>query len=195
MGDETRQRILEQGARLIHRQGYNNTGIKQILDAAAVPKGSFYFYFKSKEDFGLAVVDHFEASFRERVVETLVQGAGGPLERLQAFFICFDDYFASEGYSLGCPIGNLSQELGDISPIFRQRLDRSLRGLVRVMARVLTEARGLGQLPDGLDPQETAMFVVESWHGALVHMKASKSGAPLSVFRKMVFGRLLGMDC
>ena len=43
----TREEIVRKGAALIHAQGYNATGIKQILDAAGVPKGSFYFYFKS----------------------------------------------------------------------------------------------------------------------------------------------------
>ena len=52
-------RILAEGARIIHENGYNNTGIQEILIAAGVPKGSFYFYFKSKEDFGLQLVDFY----------------------------------------------------------------------------------------------------------------------------------------
>ena len=59
--ETTRSRILEVGSTIIHQKGFNNTGIQEILDKAGVPKGSFYFYFKSKEDFGLALIDQFEA--------------------------------------------------------------------------------------------------------------------------------------
>ncbi|MBU1248869.1 MAG: TetR/AcrR family transcriptional regulator, partial [Proteobacteria bacterium] len=192
MSEETRQRILTKGAELIHRQGYNNTGIKQILDAAQVPKGSFYFYFGSKEDFGLAVVEYHEALFRDRVMQILIQGEGGPLTRLRAFFEYFRAFFAEAGYCLGCPIGNLAQEMGDLSPIFQQRLEKSMRGLTRVISRVLAEAGGLGELPEGLDPGETAMFMVEAWHGALARMKVAKNAEPLDVCHKMLFERLLG---
>jgi len=51
----TRKRIIETGAAIIHRKGFNHTGIQEILNAAKVPKGSFYNYFKSKEDFGLQI--------------------------------------------------------------------------------------------------------------------------------------------
>jgi len=57
----TREEIIRKGAELIHAQGFNATGLKQILQVAGIPKGSFYFYFKSKEDFGLAIIDYFNA--------------------------------------------------------------------------------------------------------------------------------------
>ena len=61
----TREKIIHEGARLIHAQGYKATGIQQILDAVGIPKGSFYFYFKSKDDFGCAVIDHFTETIGE----------------------------------------------------------------------------------------------------------------------------------
>ena len=59
MRQNTRQKILEVGAEIIHLKGYNHTGLQEILQAAGVPKGSFYNYFKNKEDFGLQVIDFF----------------------------------------------------------------------------------------------------------------------------------------
>jgi TetR/AcrR family transcriptional repressor of nem operon len=79
MAKDTREKILNAAAQLIHRQGYNRTGLQEILTTAGVPKGSFYFYFKSKEDLALALVNRFiefwlgqaeeigRASCRERV--------------------------------------------------------------------------------------------------------------------------------
>lgn len=57
----TREEIIRKGAELIHAQGFNATGLQQILQVAGIPQGSFYFYFKSKEDFGLEVIDYFDA--------------------------------------------------------------------------------------------------------------------------------------
>jgi TetR/AcrR family transcriptional regulator, transcriptional repressor for nem operon len=54
-----RESIIRHGALLIHSKGYNNTGLADVLKAAKVPKGSFYFYFKSKDELGLAVLDHY----------------------------------------------------------------------------------------------------------------------------------------
>src|SRR5208337_4914285 len=57
--EATRQAIIQKGAKLIHSRGFVNTGIQEIITAAGVPKGSFYFYFKNKDDFGASVIDHF----------------------------------------------------------------------------------------------------------------------------------------
>jgi len=54
---------LERGAEIIHLKGFNHTGVQEVLRAAGVPKGSFYNYFKNKEDFGLQVIDYFMECF------------------------------------------------------------------------------------------------------------------------------------
>ncbi|HBA00256.1 MAG TPA: TetR family transcriptional regulator, partial [Halomonas sp.] len=55
----TRDKLIDSGAELIAQQGYNATGINAVLKTCGVPKGSFYHYFSSKEDFGLAVIERF----------------------------------------------------------------------------------------------------------------------------------------
>jgi len=57
--DTTKNRIIQKGAELVYLKGFNNTGIQEVLQAAEVPRGSFYFYFKNKEEFGLCLVDYF----------------------------------------------------------------------------------------------------------------------------------------
>ena len=60
----TKTRIIAEGAKIIQKNGFNNTGILDVLRAADVPKGSFYFYFKSKEDFGLEVINYLAETLR-----------------------------------------------------------------------------------------------------------------------------------
>ena len=187
----TRERIIEAGARIIHKNGFNNTGIKEILDAAQVPKGSFYFYFKNKEDFGLQVVDYFSARFGGMARSLLADESLPPLKRLRVMLRWFRDYYEGEGCSLGCPAGNLAQEMGDLSPAFGEKLSTVIEGMARMFAGPLTEARERGELPPGLDPMDAARFMVSAWHGALVRMKAQKSIEPLDLFDEMIFDRLL----
>lgn len=58
---ETKDRILKVGIDILSKKGYNNVGLKEILALANVPKGSFYHYFKSKEDFGIQVISKYSS--------------------------------------------------------------------------------------------------------------------------------------
>jgi TetR/AcrR family transcriptional regulator, transcriptional repressor for nem operon len=187
----TREHILTCGGRIIHHKGFTATGLQEILQAAEVPKGSFYFYFKSKEEFGLALVDHYQAWFAEQVRPILKDETRPPLVRLAGFFLWFRRYFAQEGFIKGCPIGNLIQELGDVNPAFREKLNTSLDGLTRFIARLLEEAREQGQLPARLQPEATARFIIAAWQGSLIRMKAVAGPEPLDTFHTMTFEVLL----
>jgi TetR/AcrR family transcriptional repressor of nem operon len=81
MKKNTKNRILEVGAEIIHLKGFNHAGIQEILDAAGVPKGSFYNYFKSKEDFGLQVIDYFVNHFTLLTSDTIGDRSLSPLAR------------------------------------------------------------------------------------------------------------------
>ena len=119
MKQDTKQRILETGAEIIHLKGFNHTGIQEILNAAGVPKGSFYNYFKNKEDFGLQVIDYFIEYFNGLAMNILEDSSVPPFERINRMLNGFIEFFRTKEYTYGCPIGNLAQEMGDLSPAFR----------------------------------------------------------------------------
>ncbi|BBD08699.1 TetR/AcrR family transcriptional regulator [Desulfovibrio ferrophilus] len=189
----TRERIIEAGARIIHKNGFNNTGLKEILDAADIPKGSFYFYFKNKEDFGLQVVDHYVAHFGQMAMEILAGTDGSPLMRFRVLHEKFRDFYQAQECSLGCPVGNLAQEMGDLSPAFRKRLSNAIDGMASMYCSVLAEAQQAGALDPALDVREVSYFLVSGWHGALVRMKVTKDIEPLNLFMRMAFERVLGV--
>jgi len=182
-----KDKILEIGADLIHRKGFNNTGLQEILRAAQVPKGSFYNYFRNKEDFGLQVIDFFIRHFASIAEDILENPASTPLVRIKNILDFFIEYFESENFSRGCPIGNLSQEMGDLSPAFRNALKKAIDCMVEAYAKILVEAKIAGEIPDNLNVQETAYFIVTGWHGALLHMKIVKNVTPLENHKKYVF--------
>ncbi|MBT3256812.1 MAG: TetR family transcriptional regulator [Deltaproteobacteria bacterium] len=191
MKTDTKQKILETGAELIHLKGFNHTGLQEILNVAGVPKGSFYNYFKSKEDFGLQVIDHFAGyySFMSRPI--LEDPALSPLQKIERLLEWFMDFFKSKDYAYGCPIGNLAQEMGDLSPVFRDRLMLAVNIMVDGYSELLAEAQKKGEIPQQLDAKETAYFLVSSWHGALLHMKAIKGPEPLENHKRFIFDHVL----
>jgi TetR/AcrR family transcriptional repressor of nem operon len=191
MEENAKKRILERGAEIIHRKGFNHTGIQEILDAAKVPKGSFYNYFKNKEDFGLQVIDHFVNHFDAVAKEILEDVSAPPLRRLERLLGWFMDFFKSNDYTLGCPIGNLSQEMGDLSEGFRVRLKSAIDRMAEHYARILEAGQVQGGIPESLDVRKTAYFLISSWHGALLRMKIEKGPGPLEEHRDFIFGKVL----
>ena len=187
----TKQKILQIGAEIIHRKGYNATGLQEILSAANVPKGSFYNHFKSKEDFGLQVVDFFTDFFALFCKDILEDSNRSPLGRLELLLDRFMEFFDSRGYTCGCPVGNLAQELGDLSPIFQKKLSKAIDTMVDYYTRILSEAQAAGEISKDINAKEAADFIVASWHGALIRMKVSKGIGPLKNHKKFIFNYVL----
>ncbi len=191
MKSDTKNRLLEVGAEIIHLKGYNHTGIQEILDAAGVPKGSFYNYFKNKEEFGLQIIDHFINHFSAMVDPIRKEDSLSPLGKIWKILDQFLPFFENKDYGLGCPIGNLSQEMGDLSEAFRHKLKGAFEFMAQIYAELLEGAKAAGEIADTLETRETAYFIISSWHGALTRMKIEKSLEPLENHRHFIFEYVL----
>jgi TetR/AcrR family transcriptional regulator, transcriptional repressor for nem operon len=189
--ENTRARLIAGGAKLIHEKGFHHTGVQEILQASGVPKGSFYFYFRTKEEFGLAVVDYFLQYIGAKMNSHVSDASLPHIQRLKKFFDEMMEYFRHEGCSRGCPIGNLAQELADLNDTFREKLSAALAAMEAGMVTCLQGAWEANEISPALDPHQTAHFILNSWEGALTRMKAEKSLEPLVIFDRMVFGFLL----
>ena len=118
---EVRKRLLAAGLDLIHSRGFAASGVKDITDAAGVPKGSFYAYFPSKEAFAAAILDAYWVDIETRLVPIL-HGDGSMQERITRFFHALADDHEAANFLLGCLIGNLSLELSSSSEPIRAQL-------------------------------------------------------------------------
>lgn len=191
MKADTKQKLIMTGAEIMHLKGFNNTGIQEILDKAGVPKGSFYNFFKSKEDFGLQIIDYFLGFFSQMSNQFFGDKSQPPLERIRLLFRWFIEFFKSMDYTLGCPLGNFAQEMGDINPAFREKLKTSLDTMADQFVVVLHEAQESGHLSQAIDANEAARFIISSWEGALMLMKVAKSTEPLENHTKFIFDYIL----
>lgn len=68
-GEESKQRLIRCAAELFWKDGYAATGVSEILTAAELPKGSFYFYFKSKKELSVAVISYYQSVLLEKMRE------------------------------------------------------------------------------------------------------------------------------
>jgi len=186
--EKTTATLLEAGKRIFLEKGYNNAGIEAILQEAGVPKGSFYYYFKSKEDFGLRVLDQFAATYNAELERALGDTTLSPLERIRRLFEAKCECLESRQCRNGCLVGNLSQEMADQSDVFRARLEEIFGGWVDRFADCMEEARNAGEIPPHLDVRELAEFWLNSWQGAVLRAKTERNTRPLRTFMNIMFG-------
>jgi len=191
MKTDTKTRILEEGSKRVYEKGFNATGLQEILAGAGVPKGSFYFYFKSKEDFGLQLIDENARRHLDRADRYLKDPSKTPLQRLSDYFHDLMSAFEKNGFKGGCPFGNLSLEMGDRNEQFRIRLEEVFKHIKLKMAACLEEARQQGEVPADLDIREASDFILSSFQGTLLQMKVSKTKSHQRVFNLFVFEKLL----
>ena len=187
----TKAVLVDAGTRLILEQGYHQTGIQDVLQAAGVPKGAFYYYFPSKEAFALEVIAQFAAAYLARLEQHLGDTTASPLTRLRRHQEDLRARFERRGCRGGCLIGNLSQELADQHPRLRAQLDAVLTSWRARYAQLFREAQAVGDLRADRDPEALADFYLDSFEGALLRAKVSKSPAPLRVFLTCMFDSVL----
>ena len=189
--EKTKDLLLEAGKKTFLEKGYNNAGIEAILQAAGVPKGSFYYYFENKEDFGLKVLDRFAECYDERLSRILGDTSIPPLDRLRNYFESMYEKLRLDQCRNGCLIGNLSQEMADQSEAFRARLEEIFESRVDRYAECLLQAQMEGEVAADIDVRELAEFWLNSWQGAVLRAKSMRSPAPLRTFLDVITGHIL----
>ena len=117
-----REKILTEGLRVVHERGFGGASVRDIVQAAGVPQGSFTNHFASKEAFGLEVIDLYLASGREVMRETLLNDSLPPLQRLAAYIDTGKDRLNRDSMRNGCLFGNFTAEASDHSETIRQKL-------------------------------------------------------------------------
>jgi TetR/AcrR family transcriptional repressor of nem operon len=187
----TRDHLLQVGLRRIRSMGYASSGVKEILDDADVPKGSFYHYFRSKEAFAKEVLELYVHGENERAARILRDGKGAPLKRLRRYFEELIAVYGPAAKISGCLVGNLSLEMADHSDSLQSLLHESFSNWQTGVAVVLQDAIDRGDLARTNKPQELASFLLNSYEGALLRSKADRSSRPLENFLHFAFNVLL----
>jgi TetR/AcrR family transcriptional repressor of nem operon len=185
-----REKLLTEGLRVVHERGFGSS-VRDIVQAAGVPQGSFTNHFVSKEAFGLEVLDLYKASFNESVAATLRNDALPPLKRLRLWFQDTLDYLKRDDMRRGCLYANMSAEAIEHSDPLQRRIAGIFTENQKSVAYCLQAAIDAGELSADVNVSDTAGFIVSSFEGAILIAKAQRKPEPIERFMRVLFSSVL----
>jgi TetR/AcrR family transcriptional repressor of nem operon len=182
--------ILERGVDLLRRNGYNGTGINKVLDEAGIPRGSFYHFFKSKEDFVLSSIEHHAKCTKGFGDKWLLDEDKPPFERLIAFYRARIKALEKENYRFGCVLHNLTQEIGGSNAKIRRRLLKCINLWISEVAECIAAGQSTGEIRSDIDAKELAAYLHSSYNGSVMRAKLEKNNDSLELFMKITLGAI-----
>lgn len=172
--------------RVVQARGFGATGVREIATAAGVPQGSFTNHFRSKEAFGITVLERYADKLDAIMRETLDDETLAPADRLRAYFDRIAATAAEAGWRRGCMVPDLATEIEAHGDALRQRL---CAVLAQQSARFEAVVRLL-RPGDEDGAADLAAFLLAAWHGTLLRMKAERNSAAVDRFRRVLAGFL-----
>ncbi len=175
----TREHILTVGRRLMSELGFNALGLGRLLKEADVPKGSFYYYFASKEDFGCKLLEQYIAYYHERLDALWSNEKRSGREKLMDYW---DQWVVNQcpaNAQNTCLIVKLGAEVSDMSEDMRIILDDGAASIVKRLAGQIRQGIEDGSLSADREPERTASMLYQMWLGASLMAKLQQSASPL----------------
>ena len=176
MKNDTRERLVEAARNLFLKQGYASTGIAQILEEADAGSGSLYYFFPTKEDLLLAVLEWYKANLIPQVVQPVFDRISDPIERIFGILAGYRRLLMMSECEYGCPIGNLALELANSHPQAAKLLAENFTAWRMVIEQCLAEASG--RLPATVDRAQLACTVLVTMEGAVMLARTYKEIGP-----------------
>jgi TetR/AcrR family transcriptional regulator, transcriptional repressor for nem operon len=186
-----RDKILTNGLQVVLERGYVGASVRDIVEAAGVPQGSFTNHFDSKEAFSLEVLDLYFENSRAVIGETLRNDALPPLKRLRAFIDANISAIRKHDAKNGCLVGNFAAEASDHSEVIRRRVSAIYTEIREAVAYCLKAAVKAGELPKNFRTSEVADFIVSGMQGAWLVSKVERDLIFAENFKKILFSSVL----
>ena len=171
---DVRQSILENG----QGKGFSAVGLKEVLAAAQVPKGSYYHYFGSKEAFGEEMLKKYFEDYLAELETTLCLPGLTMAQRLMAYWQHWQEtqsFFDCQGKCLAVKLG---AEVADLSEAMRLALKRGTTGIVTRLRTAIEAGVAEGSLSVDGDPGCVAQSLYQLWLGASVMVKIVRNTQP-----------------
>jgi TetR/AcrR family transcriptional regulator, transcriptional repressor for nem operon len=189
-----RDRILTDGLQVVLERGYVGASVRDIVEAAGVPQGSFTNHFASKEAFSLEILDRYFAHSRVVMADTLRNEALLPLKRIRAYIDASIAAIKNHGTKNGCLVGNFAAEASDHSEIIRKRVADIYAEVREAMTDCLKSAVKEGELSKSFKTGEVATFIVTGLQGAWLVSKVERDLAFAENFKKTLFSTVLAYN-
>ncbi|MDR0217435.1 MAG: TetR/AcrR family transcriptional regulator [Enterobacteriaceae bacterium] len=176
---DTREHLLATGEQLCMSRGFTGMGLSELLKIAEVPKGSFYHYFRSKEAFGVAMLERHYAGYHEYLTSHFASGEGNHRDRILTCYREALQQFHQQGVISGCLTVKLSAEVCDLSDDMRMAMEKGAGCTIALFAQALEKGREEGTISFPGEAQAQAQVLYALWLGANLLAKISHSTVPL----------------
>ncbi len=191
---ETRAKLVAAAQELFLERGYEAVSIADILKKSGVNSGSLYYFFRTKEDLLLAVLDWYLDNLYPEVINPATQQISDPIEQVFAVLGGYRQMLTVTGCQIGCPIGNLALEMSEKSEAVRAKIALNFENWRNAIRDMLVAAKE--RLPAETDCEALATFILTVMEGGVMQSRAHRSLTPfeesVSVLRDYV-NRLLAV--
>nr|WP_314873630.1 TetR/AcrR family transcriptional regulator [uncultured Pseudomonas sp.] len=177
---DMRQHIIDVARALMTQKGYTAVGLTELLAAAGVPKGSFYHYFRSKEEFGQALLEEYFSEYLGRV-DSLMHAQGTGAERLLGYLRYWAQTQAFDHADQKCLVVKLGAEVCDLSEDMRSVLVSGTAQIVQRITSMVEQGQADGSISASSPPTVLAEGIYQLWLGASLLVKVTQSEQPFDV--------------
>lgn len=184
--------LLDKGMELLWSKGYNATSVSDIVKAAGIPKGSFYFYFDSKEDFAVKAIEkYFTVQFAPGG-EILQNKSVSPKQRLLDFYEYRYNVLKNKmNCKMGCLASNLGNEMAEHNENIRTTILNKEQQILSLITEVIQEAQDFGEMDNSMNASDIAAFIEDAGKGSMVSMKEMNNSYPIDNYMNMIRNTLL----
>lgn len=172
--NDMRQHILDVARNLMTIKGYTAVGLAEVLSAAGVPKGSFYHYFRSKEEFGKALLEEYFSEYMSRIIPILSSQESGA-DALRRYFEYWVETQGNDLPQQKCLVVKLGPEVCDLSEDMRGVLEKGTSSIVGALAACISRGVEDGSIKSALESTALAQALYQLWLGASLQAKLQKS--------------------
>lgn len=169
MNTDTRQKIVMAAMDLFWTKGFNSTSVADILSRSQVNSGSLYYFFPSKQDVLIAVLETYRDGIEPMLLSPAWAGTEDPIERIFALLDHYRVLIISTDCTYGCPIGSLALELHEPDEPVRNLLAENFSAWVAAIEKCLADANDL--LPVEVDRRQLAEFTLTVMEGGVMQAR------------------------
>ncbi len=182
-----RRLLIREGYKLMRKNGYQSTSIDEIVNNLSIPKGSFYYYFKNKEDFGFEVLEYYMDIVKKRIEKTLNDPAISPKQRIIKLYSDYIDSFTNHGgYIYGNFAANMLHDLSEKNNLVMERAEKFFLEIKNQHTNCLQQARRNGEIERSHDVEKLTKLIIYSWEGALLRANNVNNIKSLFIFRELL---------
>lgn len=179
---DTKKELIRSGLELITEYGFISAGVDAIVKKVQVPKGSFYHYFSSKEEFGQQVLAAYGSYFAHKLDKHLLANSSSHLSCIELFVSDAKEGMARYEFKRGCLVGNMMQEAPQLSEVLALQLQEILLDWQSRVCQCLERAKASEEISKDSDCESLASSFWSGWEGAVMRAKLFRSTQPLDEF-------------